>query len=331
MFSVQDDLGLMMSKFGYLSYGLIVCLLVSSCDLSAPNIHPPTTPAPPITIPFSPTGTEPFVFPTSTMTLTPQPLSTATPYYTQTTLPTFFPALPSQEAKLAILELYKNNGMCRLPCWWGINPGVTTLDEANRILSPLGDTLVETNEQGVAYQSTLRVFSSIDPGEQIEARLVAKANLVTGIYVSSSSVMRSFDHTFAGILNYFGPAEEIWIDFHGRQGSGSEKYDLILFYPVKGVLVRIFGNASEKEGIYSVCPQIQPTEAPTLYLWSPDKKISLSTIGSDVFLNLVNSINKSSLQGFVYLKSLIVDFNPSTFYRTFRKPNNDSCIAINMN
>lgn len=324
-----------MSKFGYLLCGLIVFLLVSGCDLSAPNIHPSTTVVPQITIPFTPTGTEPVVSSTTTMTLTPQPFSTATPSYTPSytpsKLPTFFPTLPSQEAKLAILELYKNNGTCHLPCWWGINPGVTTLDEANRILSPLGNILIETNVQGVAYHSKMKVFSSMDPDGQIEARLVAKANLITGIYISSTSVMRSFDHTFAGILNYFGPAEEIWIDFHGRPGTGGEKYDLILFYPSKGVLVRIFGYASEKGGIFSLCPQIQPTDDPFLYLWSPDNKITLNTIGSDIFLNQINSLNKSSLQGFVYLKTLIIDFNPSAFYRTFRKPSNDSCIAIDMN
>lgn len=45
--------------------------------------------------------------------------------------------LTPQQILDEIRHLFDENGGCALPCWWGIEPGKTTWEEALTILSPL--------------------------------------------------------------------------------------------------------------------------------------------------------------------------------------------------
>jgi hypothetical protein len=76
---------------------------------------------------------------TQTFTLIPTLTSTYThtPTLTPTSTITYIPTLPTEEARLRLLDLIANNGNCRLPCFWGITPGTSTSIDAQKILNPL--------------------------------------------------------------------------------------------------------------------------------------------------------------------------------------------------
>jgi hypothetical protein len=74
-------------------------------------------------------------------------IATQTPPYTITRTPThtptitssmtLAPTLPKGEAGSRLLDLLATNGDCRLPCIWGITPGINNYQEAQNLLLPL--------------------------------------------------------------------------------------------------------------------------------------------------------------------------------------------------
>ena len=64
------------------------------------------------------------------------PTSKAKPVFTITTSPTWtnVPTLSVNDSQIKLLALLSNNGACRLPCLWGITPGISKYQEAKDIL-----------------------------------------------------------------------------------------------------------------------------------------------------------------------------------------------------
>ena len=65
------------------------------------------------------------IIPSSTYSSTITPTSTIIPEPTMT----YMPALPTSEAIEKAIRLLQSNGGCKLPCFWGFTPGITTSQE----------------------------------------------------------------------------------------------------------------------------------------------------------------------------------------------------------
>jgi len=76
---------------------------------SVPSLVPTFSPVPTLTITAS-------LQPTATITLTP------------------LPTMPGDKIQAKFDQLYQYNNGCKLPCWWGITPGITTWGEARNFL-----------------------------------------------------------------------------------------------------------------------------------------------------------------------------------------------------
>ena len=70
-----------------------------------------------------------------TETGTPLPSATKTAFPSQTPIP--IPTLPPEQADKLLRELLWNNPECSAPCFMGVTPGETTLEEANSLFTPL--------------------------------------------------------------------------------------------------------------------------------------------------------------------------------------------------
>ncbi|MBI4731954.1 MAG: hypothetical protein HY781_07490, partial [Chloroflexi bacterium] len=90
---------------------------------------------------------------TATITWTPTRTSTFIPTFTFTPIPTLSP----DDAYARIAAMLNSTSNCQLPCWWGIYPGLTTLQEAYDLISPLrgvGDyKYFSATDGGVAFFS----------------------------------------------------------------------------------------------------------------------------------------------------------------------------------
>ena len=111
---------------------VIVFMLFSLVGCQQNNdVHPPT---------FFPSAVYPkstiTSIPSQTATITAVPTSTVTasprPTFTITLTP--LPTIPKDKILAKLDQLYLYNNGCKLPCWWGITPGITTWSDARNFL-----------------------------------------------------------------------------------------------------------------------------------------------------------------------------------------------------
>jgi hypothetical protein len=110
---------------------ILLIVIVASCSsLRDINSQPfQNTPAPTATLTRAAT---------STSTITLEPLATSD--FSQTPLPT----LSSENSSRTVQVLMETNGGCRLPCWWGILPGKTSWQSAEKYLSSITTSIYES-------------------------------------------------------------------------------------------------------------------------------------------------------------------------------------------
>ncbi|MFT3893686.1 MAG: hypothetical protein QM730_18815 [Anaerolineales bacterium] len=114
---------------------LLLCILLSLFGCSIAHKNLPSTTAAITSMPSIMSAIQISITSTSTLMI---PTLTPTPHPTLSATQTIVPTLSTDEALQQIKELYKDNGGCDLPCWWGIVPGETTWEQTKQLLGPLG-------------------------------------------------------------------------------------------------------------------------------------------------------------------------------------------------
>ncbi|HAL16002.1 MAG TPA: hypothetical protein DCP32_04380 [Anaerolineaceae bacterium] len=105
-----------------------------------------------------------------------QPVPTLISTFTRTPLTTLEP----KEAAEAIRVLLQESVDCAAPCFWGITPGQTTLEEAGDIFSHFGLPMSSTTFNGKDYSDTRYEF---DNGLSIGVTLTIQKGLVDNIRI----------------------------------------------------------------------------------------------------------------------------------------------------
>jgi len=148
---------------------------VISTTVKLNNVSPsPTTkiintlnPLPSLTIPLTPT-----------LYFSPTIISSSTP----TSLPSLTPLPTSSNPQAIIDRLYETNGDCKLPCWWGIIPGKTTLEQFRQFFEYLSINIENVSD----LTFSVAVFS---PGRIREAlafsMIKTKNDIVQEIQITS--------------------------------------------------------------------------------------------------------------------------------------------------
>jgi hypothetical protein len=95
------------------------------------NVYPPTF-FPSAVIPTN--TITPIPSQTATITAVPTITVTASPRPTSTITLTPLPTIPKDKILAKLDQLYLYNNGCKLPCWWGIKPGITTWSDARNFL-----------------------------------------------------------------------------------------------------------------------------------------------------------------------------------------------------
>jgi hypothetical protein len=254
---------------------------------------------------FAPISTQTFnntTIPTKTyLPTTDQTLAvikTLTPYRTNTPTLTHVPTLTISQFRNKVFELLENNGGCKLPCWWGIEPGSTSWEETRSIFTKLGSTSGDVTMPdgnvyhwiGGPYWEWNNTFIGIGFHDQ--------DGTVTAVDVDAEGY---YDQTFFHTLwkNYspeqinstYGPPTRVWIGLSGSE-SGSTFYWIYIFYDNLGFVSGYKGQAlvSDENGtpMYKICPTWQDP------VWLPDIKIFLQSPESNKPLENLADINPSS-------------------------------------
>lgn len=243
-------------KHYLLSPTLVIFFALTSCTSSETVIPANTSPVSVVLTPIPTIAANP----TSSLTVTP----TRTPFSTLTNL-------QPEQHHANIVRLLETNGGCELPCWWGITPGETTWEEAERLLSAAG---VYPNE----YTPTPDLVSSGWkwyglPDSFFVARGVlqssfefdARKGIVEHITVigngSYDELTPDFRNMWAGlapekIIPILGIPSRIKVYSAFGPGEGVNTYaihDLYIFYDSNGILIE-YRVKNDLPSILKVCP-----------------------------------------------------------------------------
>lgn len=254
------------------------------------------------------------------VTLTPTIMKTNTPQSTPYLTPPF---LSEEDAFELIAELYKTNGGCEPPCWWGITPGETSLHDAFELLLSIGeifdDTYIYKTEriysiniltpQGFRYFSNARVNlgtprSPSDP----------YYGIVTGVSVDDTYSKPYNNYGLADYLGLLGEPDQVYL------GISYIYVFFTLFYVDEGLTIYNHQTINEIQSDieFLACPQ---NEIADTWHW-------IARNPNTVTLEDMISTAKN---GPYYLPlEDVTEITINEFYEIYLDPDTDYCIEGNV-
>lgn len=264
---------------------------------------------------------------TSTQLATPTPsptsttLPTSTPVPTRTPTPTPLPTLPADQAQALMLDLFRNNAGCRLPCWWGITPGQTPWETAQRFLATFASGIA----QGSSAEHHFNTVYLIVPTE-IYPHVVEFYPVLTQDYDVIDGIVEVIEvepglvpnYDLSEFLKAYGSPTEVWLRTYNQAREGDLQFDVVLFYPQQGILARYATQAQVVGSRIRGCPQQKP--AAILALWSPERVLTFSEATSQT-----GDIRNEEWWPYRPLPEA-TGMDEATFYQTFQRSNNSTCL-----
>ncbi|MDH5607034.1 MAG: hypothetical protein OEY93_09110 [Anaerolineae bacterium] len=187
---------------------------------------------------FTSTPQEVVVSFTPTLIKTPTIMLTTTPIPKPTwTQP---PRLNTGEAEDQFLAWLEGDPECRLPCWAGITPGITTWEEVKHIFYPILN-YGELSEKGDCYFGACnRVsWSHISAPSPYEAYIYAKTsdNLIYRIYlIDQYPEIPIFP--IDELLNELGEPGQVYLStFNLYSGNKTTPFEILIVYPNHNLVV----------------------------------------------------------------------------------------------
>jgi hypothetical protein len=253
------------------------------------------------------------------------------------------------------------NGGCELPCWWGITPGVTSWEDAQRMFLSYGRSIGSRQAYarywdqerghtesyvGIAYDVSLLGRHDPYPFDYVVEHtlyeqdgtvqlLGAIGHALGGAtwYTSEWPPPRHFAqdwqrYTLDQILSRFGPPSQVLLHYWPHEGA---LYSLAVLYEEYGILVAYMGAVQgEGEDTWDldtviICPMRSQINDINIWVTSPDMGISL-----------VESFTNWRLGKGYYEIPFSEERSPSleeatgmdieTFYETYLDPYTPSCL-----
>ena len=213
------------------------------------------------------------------------PLSTEVQHTSAPTL-TFqkVPTLPADDAYAQIGDLLRNRGDCRMPCWLGITPGVSSVLDVQAQLAEFSsiasDSYLEYPANGWLVSEMIITYAEEDMIVEIRSNYMARQGVNT-VYVDEfhTRAYRLKDGQYDGdvfgympynallepysistVLSDYGPPEQVYILGSLRSdtlpvtpGFGDD-FEIHLWYPDRGVFMEYEISVEGSGDNYRFCP-----------------------------------------------------------------------------
>lgn len=236
----------------------------------------------------------------STISLT----RTITPIHLPTS--TFTP----EEKEIIISRLLTGDYLCDLPCWGGIEPGVTTTVNALNFINTIAMYYPEHKTAEIEYQG--------------------KTYLI-GIYSNNNAVnylmVPRLDYSMTQFLQKYGKPDNIYFFILDSLPIDIDNpYQLFLFYKDQGIMVK-YDGISPKGGILSLCLAEKLSyvdTSPVISLWKKGANLEFQ----DVLSKYVDQYYSYSEREYFSLAELS-DISIDDFYEIFSDYEmNQECLQI---
>ncbi|NIM92089.1 MAG: hypothetical protein GTO18_00010 [Anaerolineales bacterium] len=295
--------------FLYFSLGIVSCFNESGEARPTENNTQPAIPLT-ATLPFPMTSER---IREETLSPTFCPTAAPSPTKTNTLAPTYSPA----QAQLLIAELLLYNSGCQLPCWWGFIPGKTSWQTAQDLLARIAKEIYipfavdEPEFFADVVFSTPEDISSYDLTHVYRVR----DGLISMIEVDPGQVSV---YSLSSILTSYGLPSEVWIWTFREKYQNFFPFDLVLFYPEQGIMVRFDTKAIRVGDRVQGC--FKSETALAMALWSPDTIMSFLDVAS-----ITRNIDLHEWGDPIALKKA-TGLELDDFYQQFKDPNNTLCL-----
>lgn len=274
---------------------VLLTLLVSGCTRNtAPSSA--NTPEPPLAVPLNPT------IATEENNVSPMRMNTPTHLPTSTFTPL--------EKETIISRLLTGDYLCNLPCWGGIEPGVTTLPTA------------------LNFVNTIAIYYPVHKSAEIEYK--GKTYLI-GIYSNNNTVeylqVPRLDYSLTKFLQNYGKPDDIYLFILDSLPIDIDNpYSLFLIYKDQGILVKYDGISPKGENI-SLCLVEELSyidSSPVFSLWKKGANLEFQ----DVLSKYVDQYYGYSDQEYHSLAELS-DYSIDDFYGIFSNDKtNMECLQV---
>lgn len=196
------------------------------------------------------------------------------------------PIAPTDKARAHVFNLLETNAGCKLPCWWGITPGISskqqlhnlfvTLTNAtfNRPIKPeaisfslpqIDDTILRLD----IYSSSDNLLDKID-GLAIFMNVDYKKEKPKKHTLETMKHLRNFQ--LSQILTDYGSPEEILLYVFDHAPT----IDIYLYYPQHGFSIEYEMVGQTGDEVYVVCPAIEYIQNVQLTLVDPQNGYKVS-------------------------------------------------------
>lgn len=309
------------SRLLILSTGLTLGLC--ACGTVGPSTPLNPTIANAVRSPLPPTV--PSVRPIQTPRSLSEPTQTLIPVASP--MPSAMPTLSMSDSEALLLDLSLNNQGCQLPCWWGIRPGQTSWNATDRFLSTFALAIKpDDGAESVLHTVYFRYPREIDPNAP-EASTIAIAHhymvvddVITRIEVNPGLTP---SYTLAGILSVYGVPEDIRLRTYSQSREGDLQFDVVLFYPEIGMLIRYATQGTIVANQVVGCPQEQ--SASVMALWAPEPGLAFSDAAR-------RTINIRDEQDWVYRPlQEVANMSIDTFSKTYQEIDATACLETARN
>lgn len=253
-------------------------------------------------------------------------------------LPTYtpLPTYPPSEARQIVMDLYTNNP-CRLPCWWGIEPGRTEWPRAWQFLErfsinrqPWETLLLESQRlPGFVYFRAI-----LDIHQTNEESYYHSLNDLTFLINVESSRIDYIDVNVGNLAAYaipemfadYGKPEEI--NVFGGSSPIVSGVTVDLYYPQHGFISSHFMSVEDsKFGTETITACLQDMKITVLHLWSDNQyldyfeRLRISdydsfSIGSKKTLDWASSMSIDSFMAESAKPQACFDFDTARLLRT---------------
>lgn len=251
---------------------------------------------------------------------TPIPTETTLPIFTPTILPS--PTLTHQQEVEIMANLMQTNEGCKLPCWWGIEPGQSHVEIIKNEFVPKGFAWWEGNElfNNIFLYAISVIFETED-------------NIIQFIRVHSTtqynySIQDWEKYRLEQILQQYGIPSRVQVYYPWRPDPYTpSSYRLFLFYEDLGIEIDYLGDAIDTGTERSrACPDSIETYEINLLLYQPGLTIDV--------LEVVMPVDTISYIGPTDIVYELTSWEQATgtsiesFYETFVNPKSQICFEF---
>lgn len=268
--------------------------------------------------------------------------TTALPTATSTLSPTALPTLSPEQAQATILEWLKNNGDCRLPCIWGLEPEETTVEMRRNLVASFGLVQGENfvvsrrsedkNPGGIGYayksDSSHHLFIHLDfyeEGGRIKHLSFFTDSTKDDIRIFDDADYKRLTHYYSlgQILINYGPPSDVYLATWPYDPFAKRDYEpfiIVLIYSELGFRVEYVFEADKLDDKIIGCPA---NSVLTITTWPPKTDISLQEIAA---IGIGYEFNKVSYKFFKPIDE-VTSMNIEEFYYSFANQDDKICMT----